>query len=271
MERVVAERAVVEEDGVGWGVVEARDEGDEGGLAGAGGADDGEGGAGGDVEGDVVEDFGAGGVGEAQVVEGDVAGDLWWSDPGLRSETWGTRCCGVVEERGVGFGVGDGGLLGHQVVDAGDRGGAALDEVDDPADGDHGPGELDHEDVVGEELIDGDVVLDDFVAADEEGDDERDAEDELERGPEHGHEAGEEQAAADVLLVGGFEGGDLGVFLGEGADEAGGGEVLFGLRGDVGEHGLDALEAGVDAGAEVLDEDRGEGQREEGEHRQARS
>ena len=109
------------------------------------------------------------------------------------------------------------------------------------------------------------------MAADEEGDDERDAEDELECGPEHGHEAGEEQAAADVLLVGGFEGGDLGVFLGEGADEAGGGEVLFGLCGDVGEHGLDALEAGVDAGAEVLDEDGGEGQREEREHRQART
>ena len=31
--------------------------------------------AGGDVEGDVVQDFGAGGVGEAEVVEGDVAGD----------------------------------------------------------------------------------------------------------------------------------------------------------------------------------------------------
>ncbi len=95
--------------------------------------------------------------------------------------------------------------------------------------------------------------------------DEREAEDELERGPEHGHEAGEEQAAADVLLVGGFEGGDLGFFLGEGADEAGAGEVLLGLGGDVGEHGLDALEAGVDAGAEVLDEDGGEGQRDEGE------
>ena len=65
VEWVVAEGAVVQEDGVGWGVVEAWDEGDEGGFAGAGGAYDGEGGAGGDVEGDVVKDFGAGGVGEA--------------------------------------------------------------------------------------------------------------------------------------------------------------------------------------------------------------
>jgi hypothetical protein len=66
-------------------------------------------------------------------------------------------------------------------------------------------------------------------------------------------------------VVGGFEGGDLRFFLGEGADEAGGGEVLFGLCGDVGEHGLDALEAGVDAGTEVLDEDGGERKRQEGE------
>ena len=38
-----------------------------------------------------------------------------------------------------------------------------------------------------------------------------------------------------------------GFFLGKGAYQAGAGEVLLGLRGDVGEHGLDALEAGVDA------------------------
>ncbi len=69
-------------------------------------------------------------------------------------------------------------------------------------------------------------------------------------------------------LVGGLEGGDLGVFLGEGADEAGAGEVLLGLGGDVGEHGLDALEAAMDAVAEVLDEDGGGGQRDEGEEGQ---
>ncbi len=79
-EGIVADGEVVDEEGVGWGVVEAGDEGDEGGFAGAGGADDGEGGAGGDIEGDVVEDFGAaGGVGEREVAEVDVAVDLgWW-------------------------------------------------------------------------------------------------------------------------------------------------------------------------------------------------
>ena len=164
--------------------------------------------------------------------------------------------------------VGDVGLLLEEFVDADDGGGAALEEVDDPADGDDGPDELDHVDVEAGELADGDLVLDDFVSSDEQRDHQREAEDELERGPEHGHEADEVEAAADVLLVGGLEGGDLGFFLGEGADEARAGEVLLGLGGDVGEHGLDALEAAVDAGAEVLDEDRGHRQRNEGEEGQ---
>ena len=69
----------------------------------------------------------------------------------------------------------------EKLVDADDGGGAALEEVDDPADGDHGPGELDHVDVEGGEVADGDAVGDDLVAADEEGDHEREAEDEFER------------------------------------------------------------------------------------------
>ena len=144
-------------------------------------------------------------------------------------------------------------------------GGAALEEVDDPADGDHGPGELHHVDVEGGEVADGDAVRDDLAATDPEDDDDGGAEHEFERRPEHGHEADEAEAAADVFLVGGLEGGDLGLFLGEGADEAGAGEVLLGLGGDVGEHGLDALEAVVDAASEVLDEDAGDGQGDEGE------
>ena len=152
----------------------------------------------------------------------------------------------------------------QEFVDADDGGGAALEEVDDPAYGDHGPGELDHVDEEGGELAGGDAVSYGLVASDEEGDHEGEAEDELERGPEHGHEADEVEAALDVLLVGGLEGFDFGLFLCEGTDEAGSGEVFLGLGGDVGVHGLDALEAGVDAGSEVLDEDGGDGQRAEG-------
>jgi hypothetical protein len=73
--RRVAQGAVVQGDLAAGGVVQAGDERDERGFAAAGGAYDGERAAGGDVKGDVVEDFGAGGVGEGQVVEGDVALD----------------------------------------------------------------------------------------------------------------------------------------------------------------------------------------------------
>ena len=69
-------------------------------------------------------------------------------------------------------------------------------------------------------------------------------------------------------LVEAFEEADLGFFAGEGADEAGAGVVFLGLRGDVGEAGLDALEAGMDAAAEVLDEDAGQRHGREGDQRQ---
>ncbi len=153
--------------------------------------------------------------------------------------------CGVGgDEGGV---VGDVGLLLEEFVDADYGGGAALEEVDDPADGDEGEDELHHVDAECGELAGGDAVLDDQMSADQEGDHGGEAEEELEGGPEHGHEADEVEGAADVLEVGGLEGGDFGVFLGEGADEAGAGEVLLGLGGDVGVHGLDALEAAIDA------------------------
>ena len=69
----------------------------------------------------------------------------------------------------------------------------------------------------------------------------------------------------DVLEVSRLEGGDLGVFLGEGTDKPGARKVLLGLGGDVRKHSLDALEPLVDAGPEGLDEDAGDGQRDDGE------
>ena len=101
------------------------------------------------------------------------------------------------------------------------------------------------------------------MSADQQSDHEREAKDELERGPEHGHESDEVEAALDVLEIGGLEGGDLGLFLGEGADETGAGEVLLGFGGDVGEHGLDALEALMNLAAKILNHDADHGQRQE--------
>ena len=76
------------------------------------------------------------------------------------------------------------------------------------------------------------------------------------------------QAAADVFLVLGLEGFDFGFFLHVGANQACAGEILLRAGGDVGEHGLNALEALVNAAAEGLDDDADCGQRQEREQRQ---
>ena len=76
-------------------------------------------------------------------------------------------------------------LFFEQSVDAGDRGGATLDEIDDPADGDHGPGELDHVDVVAGELADGEAMLDDLPAPYQKGQHQGYAEHQFKRGPQH--------------------------------------------------------------------------------------
>ena len=183
-------------------------------------------------------------------MELDVAGD-------------GGGCCDGI--------VGDGGFLLKELVDADDGGGSALEEVDDPADGDERPSQLHHVHVERGELSHGDPMGDDLMTADEESNHEGETEDELERGPKHGHEANEMETAADVFLIGSLEGGDLGVFLGEGTDEACAGEVFLGLGRDVGVHGLDALEATMDAVAEVLNKDGGGGHRDEGEESQLRT
>ena len=74
-----------------------------------------------------------------------------------------------------------------------------------------------------------------LASAEPEHEHDGEAEHEFERRPQHAHQADQLQAAADVFLVGRFEAGDLGLFLGEGADDARAGEILLGAGGDVGE------------------------------------
>ena len=74
-------------------------------------------------------------------------------------------------------------------------------DVDHPAHGDDGPDEQDHVGIEGDELADIDAVLEDQVAADQQGDDHGDAEDELKRGPQHAHELNQPERAGDVLAI----------------------------------------------------------------------
>ena len=109
------------------------------------------------------------------------------------------------------------------------------------------------------------LTADHEVSAEPEHDDYGYAQHEFQGRPEHSHQADQAQAAADVFLVGGFEGGDFGLLLHIGADDAGAGEIFLGAGRDVGEHGLNAFEALVNAASEILDDDAGDGQREKGE------
>ena len=104
----------------------------------------------------------------------------------------------------------------------------------------------------------GELVLDDQVAAGQQGDDHGNAQDEFERGPEHAHELNEPQGAGDVFAVEAFEEADLRLFAGKGAHQAGAGVVLLGMGGNFGEAGLDALEAVMDLAAEILGHDAGQ-------------
>ena len=99
----------------------------------------------------------------------------------------------------------------------------------------------------------------DQVAADQQGDDHGDAKDELEGGPQHAHELYQAERARDVLAIELLEAADLGLFAGEGADEAHAGIILLSLSGDIGEAGLDALKTRMNAAAEVLHQDAGQG------------
>ncbi len=144
-------------------------------------------------------------------------------------------------------------------IDTDQRGGSALEDIDHPAKGNHGPRELHHVGVEGDEITEVHAVLQDFATTYPEDDDDRGSEHEFECRPEHSHEADKSQAAADVFLVGGLEGADLRLLLNVGADHARAGEILLGAGRDVGEHRLNAFKALVDATSKVLDQDAGDG------------
>ena len=155
-------------------------------------------------------------------------------------------------------------MLRKNFLNAHHRRGSALEDVDDPSQGDDWPRELHHVGVEGDEIADIHLAHEDLPSAEPEHDDYGGAEHEFQRRPEHSHQAHQAEAAADVFLVGVLEGRDLGLFLHIGADDAGAGEVFLGAGRNVGEHGLNAFEALVNAASEILDDDAGDGQRQKG-------
>ena len=272
-DEIVADGAAVDQNRSRFRVVDARDQAYERGLARSRGTDNCQTAACGHAQVQVVQNRLAF-ITEVQPAEFDLAGNL-----------------AILRARSVL----DLGLLLHDFIDSNQRRGAALEDVDDPAESDDRPGELHHVGAERDELADahragerqrgrdsgswdseggerscrirnqrhGGESVDDFAAAEPQHQNHSATQHEFERGPEHAHEAHQAQAAADVFLVLRFEGANLGIFLHVGADQARSGKVFLGARGDVGEHGLNSFEAIVNAPAEGLDHDAHGGQRQE--------
>ena len=263
-ERELANRPPIDQHRAFGRVVDARNQRHQRGLARSGWSDDRQAGAFGHAQVDVLQhrfiavhathaalgrDQGVAVV-KAQIAELDLAADLG-----------GRAGCGHAS-------VGDLGLFGQHVLDAAHGRGAALEDVDDPAQRDDRPGELHHVGVEGHEAADRDAMQQDFAAADPQHDHDGDAEQGFQRRPQHAHQAHQLQTARDVFGVLALEALDLRLLLHVGANQPRSGKVLLRLGRDVGEHGLDALEALVNLAAEVLHHDADHGQRQEGEQRE---
>src|SRR5205085_11974685 len=104
-----------------------------------------------------------------------------------------------------------------------------------------------------------------FASAEPENKNYGATEHELQGRPEHPHEADEFQAAADVFFILFFERFNFRFLLDIGANQARSRKVFLRARGNIGEHGLNALETLVNATAESLNHDADCGQRKKGE------
>src|ERR1022692_949567 len=109
-------------------------------------------------------------------------------------------------------------LFLHDLVETNQRRCAALENVDHPAQRDHGKGQLQHVDVEGCQAANLHAAGQHFASTDPQYQHNCQAEHEFQRGPEHAHEPYQFQAAGNVFLVCAFEGSDLRFFLDIGAD-----------------------------------------------------
>ena len=125
--------------------------------------------------------------------------------------------------------------------------------------------------VKADELPDGHASRQHFAPAQPQHEDEPQPEHEFQRGPQHAISRTSFKLRADIFLVRRFEGRDLGFLLHVGADQARAGKILLRVRGNVGVHGLNTLEAVVDPAAEILDQTAGGGQRQVGLESQPRA
>src|SRR5713226_7415310 len=129
-------------------------------------------------------------------------------------------------------------LRAQDVIQAAHGGGAALENVGNPAEGDHGPDQKAEIAVERDQGTEGDLAAKKLMAALPEDDEEGSADERLKRRHEHAPGADELDIAGDVLAIGLVEAADFGFFLGVGADDADAGKIFLDFRGEGGERGL---------------------------------
>ena len=141
---------------------------------------------------------------------------------------------------------------------------AALDQVGDPAERNHRPAQHGQVGVEGDELANREPPVDDLAAAQPQHDQGADPEQEGQARVEEALQADQAAVAAQELGVGALEAGQLGLLLAVGADDPDSGQRLLRHRRQLGQLGLDPLEAAMDGRAEAVDRDRDERQRHQG-------
>src|SRR5579864_2251697 len=209
----------------------------------AGGANDRQAGAGGNIEIDVLEN-GDAAVAEVQMAEFQVAGDR--------------ACCGEIGGNVI---IRDIRARRQDFLDTSHGRGAALKNVDYPAERDHRPGEHDDIEVEGNKILEADALLQHLAPTQPQDQDDGQTQKQLQSRPEHAHQTRQRQAAPDIFLVGFLEQSNLRLLLDVSPDQPRAGKVLLGAGRDVGELRLNFFEALMNLLVEVLNGDAGQGQR----------
>src|SRR5579872_1924 len=175
----------------------------------------------------------------AGMVLGAVAGEQGWIAEGeiakfdfaARDFAWGNRREAVVNLR----------LRIEDVVETTHGSGAALKDIGDPAEGDHGPDELREVSVERDERAERKAPAQEQIAAGPEHDQERNPDQRLKRGHEQAPGANQLDVARDVLAIGFIEAADFRLFLRIRADNANSGEILLNACGQRGQRRLNSF------------------------------
>src|SRR5438552_4215278 len=206
-ERPFADGTAVDQDAVIRSFAEARDESSESGLSAAGGANNGERGAGGNFQIDVAKDgmlitavrFGG-------TIRSGSRKSRWVSKGEMAEFDFATRLGAC---RNFRLAVIDIGLGGENVIEPAHGGGAALKNICDPSEGDHGPDEHGKKPIEGNESAEGNLVAEDLMTTLPQHNEKGCADERLERRHEHAPDSNKADVLGNVYAVGPVKAADF--------------------------------------------------------------